>query len=64
MTENPTTERVRDRYVEFTYEPELGTYHFRVPDLRITGGGQQTLDEALQAAAEAIDFALEPAADV
>ncbi len=45
--------------VEFTFEEELGSWHFHVDELRISGGGQVTLEEARQAAAEAIAFALE-----
>lgn len=44
---------------EFEFDPELKTWHFHVEDLRLTGGGQKTLDESERAAAEAIAFALE-----
>jgi hypothetical protein len=47
--------------VEFYYDEELGTWHFHVDEFRISGGGLATLDEARQAAAEAIAFALEGA---
>jgi predicted RNase H-like HicB family nuclease len=57
-----TTMSARARIpVEFSYEEELGTWHFHVDELRISGGGQTTLDEARQAAAEAIAFGLEGA---
>jgi hypothetical protein len=45
--------------VEFYYDEGLGTWHFQVDEPRVVGGGQATLDEARQAAAEAIAFALE-----
>ena len=45
--------------VEFSYDEELGTWHFHVDEPRVVGGGQATFDEARQAAAEAIAFALE-----
>jgi len=45
--------------VEFYYDEELGTWHFHVDGPRVIGGGQATLDEARQAAAEAVAFALE-----
>lgn len=45
--------------VEFSYDEDLGTWHFHVDEPRVIGGGQSTLDEARQAAAEAIAFALE-----
>ena len=44
---------------EFYYDEALGTGHFHVDEPRVIGGGQATLDEARQAAAEAIAFALE-----
>jgi hypothetical protein len=50
---------VRDWPVEFEFDQDLGTWHFHVDNLRITGGGQRTLDEARDAAAEAIDIALQ-----
>ena len=49
--------------VEFYYDEELGTWHFHVHELHIVGGGQVTLDEARQAAAEAIAVALEVESD-
>jgi predicted RNase H-like HicB family nuclease len=45
--------------VEFYFDDQLGTWHFHVDEPRIVGGGQLSLDEARQAAAEAIAFALE-----
>ncbi len=45
--------------VEFYFDDELGTWPFHVDEPRVVGGGQATLDEARQAAAEAIAFALE-----
>ena len=45
--------------VRIHYDDEVQTWHFHVPELHIVGGGQPTRDEAGQAAAEAIAFALE-----
>jgi predicted RNase H-like HicB family nuclease len=45
--------------VELYFDEELGTWHFHVDEPRVVGGGQATLEEARQAAAEAIAFALE-----
>lgn len=45
---------------ELEYDLEIGTWHFRVPELHIVGGGQKNLEEAIRAAAEAIAFTLEP----
>ena len=45
--------------VEFYLDEELGTWHFHVDEPRVVGGGQKTLDEARDAAANAIAFALE-----
>jgi hypothetical protein len=45
--------------VELYFDYELGTWHFHVDEPPIAGGGQGTLDEARQAAAEAIAFALD-----
>lgn len=45
--------------VHFEYDEESRNWAFRVEDLRIVGGGQETLEEARQAAAEAIAYALE-----
>lgn len=44
--------------VEFYFDEDLGTWHFHVDQPRISGGGQVSLEEARQAAAEAIVFAL------
>ncbi len=41
------------------FDDEAMNWHFHVPELHIVGGGQGSHDEALQAAAEAIAFALE-----
>jgi predicted RNase H-like HicB family nuclease len=51
--------------VRIYFDNEVRTWHFHVPALEIVGGGQPTHDEARQAAAEAIAFALEfaPAAE-
>ena len=43
--------------VELYFDEELGTWHFHVDEPRVVGGGQATLEEARQAAAEAIAFA-------
>ena len=54
---------------EFLYDDEARNWHFRVPALRIIGGGTQSRTEAEQACVVAIEFALEgdpdydPAAD-
>lgn len=45
--------------VEFYFDDQLGSWHFHVAEPRITGGGQATIEEARQAAAAAIAFALE-----
>jgi hypothetical protein len=47
--------------VEFYYDDEVKSWHFtaRAGDVGIVGGGQASLEEARQAAAEAIAFALE-----
>jgi len=44
--------------VELYFDDDLGTWHFHVDEPRITGGGQATVGEAREAAAEAIAFAL------
>jgi predicted RNase H-like HicB family nuclease len=51
--------------VRIYFDDEAQNWHFHVPELHIVGGGQRTHDEARQAAAEAIAFALDssPAAD-
>jgi hypothetical protein len=45
--------------VHFQYDEESRNWAFRVEEPRIVGGGQETLEEARQAAAEAIAYALE-----
>jgi predicted RNase H-like HicB family nuclease len=45
--------------VRLRYNEQTGTWHFRVADPIVVGGGQRTAEEALQAAAEAIAFSLE-----
>jgi len=45
--------------VRLRYNEETATWHFRVADPIVVGGGQSTMEEALQAAAEAIAFSLE-----
>jgi len=45
--------------VHFQYDEESRNWAFRVEEPRIVGGGQETLDEARTAAAEAIAYALE-----
>ena len=47
--------------VHFQYDDESRNWAFRVEEPRIVGGGQDTLDEARLAAAEAIAYALETA---
>ncbi len=49
--------------VEFYYDHEVNSWHFtaKAGEVGIVGGGQATLEEARQAAAEAIAFALESA---
>ncbi|HEY7201843.1 MAG TPA: hypothetical protein VIC57_16600 [Candidatus Dormibacteraeota bacterium] len=49
--------------VRIYFDNEAGNWHFHVPDLHIVGGGQATHDEAREAAAEAIAFALESEPD-
>jgi predicted RNase H-like HicB family nuclease len=48
----------------FYYDPESRNWGFRVPALSIVGGGQQTREDAVQAALEAIAFTLKPACQV
>jgi hypothetical protein len=45
--------------VEFYLDEKLGTWHFHVDEPRIVGGGQATVEDARNAAATAIAFALE-----
>ena len=45
--------------VRIYFDDEAQTWHFHVPELHIVGGGQRTRDQAREAAAEAIAFALE-----
>ena len=45
--------------VHFQFDEESQNWAFHVDKPRIVGGGQATLDEARQAAAEAIAYALE-----
>jgi hypothetical protein len=45
--------------VRIYFDDEAQNWHFHVPELHIVGGGQPTHDEAREAAAEAIAFALE-----
>jgi hypothetical protein len=45
--------------VHFQYDEESRNWAFRVDEPRIVGGGQESLEEARQAAAEAIAYALE-----
>lgn len=44
--------------VELFYDDEAGNWHYRVPALRINGGGTATRDEAERDCLTAIDFAL------
>jgi len=50
---------VVDLHVEYYYDDEAQHWGFRVPSLRIIGGGQPTREEAEEAAREAILFTLE-----
>jgi hypothetical protein len=45
--------------VELFHDDEAGNWHYRVPALRIIGGGTATREEAERAAATAIAFALQ-----
>ena len=45
--------------VHFQYDEESRNWAFRVEEPRIVGGGQDTLEEARLAAAEAIAYALQ-----
>lgn len=45
--------------VAFFFDEESKNWGFHVENPRVIGGGQETLEEARQAAAEAIAFALE-----
>jgi hypothetical protein len=49
--------------VRIYFDDEARNWHFHVPELHIVGGGQPTHDEARQAAAAAIAFALESEPD-
>jgi hypothetical protein len=49
--------------VRIYFDDEARNWHFHVPELHIVGGGQRTHDEARQAAAAAIAFALESMPD-
>lgn len=44
---------------EFLLDEETGTWHFRVPVLRIVGGGTPDRAEAERLCVEAVEFALE-----
>jgi hypothetical protein len=46
--------------VLYYYDSEAHNWFFRVPALRIVGGGQKTRDEVESAAMDAIAFALDP----
>lgn len=61
LRDRPTARQVEvsGYLAELEYDPEVGTWHFRVPELHIVGGGQKNLEEAIRAAAEAIAFTLE-----
>jgi len=55
---------VRSRIpVHFHFDEESQNWAFNVHEPRIVGGGQATLEEARQAAAEAIAYALEGQSD-
>lgn len=45
------------------FDDQAQNWHFHVPELHIVGGGQRTHDEARDAAAAAIAFALESMPD-
>ena len=49
--------------VRIYFDDEAQNWHFHVRELRIVGGGQSTHDEARQAAAAAVAFALESLPD-
>jgi hypothetical protein len=49
--------------VEFFWNEDVKHWSFRVPSLRIIGGGQTTREEAEHEVREAIEFALEPLDD-
>jgi hypothetical protein len=46
------------RRVELFYDEEASNWHYRVPDLRINGGGTETRAEAERESRPAIAFAL------
>ena len=48
-----------DLRVEYYFDDEARHWSFRVPSLRIVGGGQDSIEEAEEAAREAILFTLE-----
>src|SRR5581483_11515456 len=52
-------ERVMELTVHLYYDPDSHNWSFRVPALRIVGGGQDTSQEAGRAALDAIAFTLE-----
>jgi hypothetical protein len=45
--------------VELFHDDEAGNWHYRVPALRINGGGSATREEAEQDCLAAINFALQ-----
>ncbi len=48
-----------DVRVEYYYDPEAAHWGYRVPSLRITGGGARTREQAEEDVRDAIIFALE-----
>ena len=49
--------------VELSYDKQSQSWAYRVPSLRILGGGVDTRDQAESEALQAIEFALEPVND-
>ena len=45
--------------VEFFFDDEANTWHYRVPALHINGGGTATREDAQRECMDAIEFALE-----
>ncbi len=45
--------------IDYFYDEESRNWHFRVPDLEVTGGGDATLEGAGRHAQEAVTFTLE-----
>jgi hypothetical protein len=54
-----STETIAAPVVDYFYDEESRNWHFRVPALGVTGGGDTTPEAAQRHAAEAIAFTLD-----